>query len=572
MTEHHDILVSRSEIAELAGVRRPAVSNWERRHRDFPHPVRSGEVELFPLSGIVAWLRPRKIPANALREDETAGTSYADRFLKNFAESGRGRPEEGREKEQGHTRTPGAAAAGQAVQRLMDPSAVKQAFGTLPTAGYVDFLLDLLYLRQQNPEGWRRFRENMPDPVTPASLASRLQTSLLRAFNRSLLPTDALEHRSGVPYVDGLPALLDTVDALDPRAEGTGEAFSLLLDRYGEMEERRGVSLTPHSLARAVARVLVSPERPVHSVHDPFCRSGSLLVAVLQEQRAHGNRPSPAVSGESPDPRNAHITRMHVELHGAKAAISVGAGAPFIRPGATSDLVVVNPPFNTRTVHESAVREHAPFPYGAPPPHNDNYAWLQHALLCLREGGRAAVLMAGGAAFSSHGQEAAIRTRMVEDGAVECLVAFPAGLFPSTGVAVNLWILKPPTGNCEEVLFIDAGRFGSPVSRTLRVLDDREIESVRRAYAGWRSAGRRGAAHGGVEGLSRAVRLSEIREKEFNLSPAVHVHPGSDAPDTVGQTARLARLTAELDRLHSRSVEVDAGVDRILRRVSTWMR
>lgn len=50
-------LVSLADVAKLAGVTRPAASNWRRRHDDFPAPVReTGAVSLFALPEITAWL------------------------------------------------------------------------------------------------------------------------------------------------------------------------------------------------------------------------------------------------------------------------------------------------------------------------------------------------------------------------------------------------------------------------------------------------------------------------------------------------------------------------------------
>ena len=52
------VLVSASEIAEIAAVGPSAVSNWKRRHRDFPGEVEEG---LYDRSEVVAWLRaPRQ--------------------------------------------------------------------------------------------------------------------------------------------------------------------------------------------------------------------------------------------------------------------------------------------------------------------------------------------------------------------------------------------------------------------------------------------------------------------------------------------------------------------------------
>ena len=56
-------LVSLFEIAELAGVSPSAVSNWRKRHADFPEPVaelRSGPV--FRLPQVRSWLRKRRVP------------------------------------------------------------------------------------------------------------------------------------------------------------------------------------------------------------------------------------------------------------------------------------------------------------------------------------------------------------------------------------------------------------------------------------------------------------------------------------------------------------------------------
>ncbi|GGN18095.1 putative RNA methylase/putative DNA-binding transcriptional regulator AlpA [Actinoplanes campanulatus] len=54
-------LISAAEVARLAGVTRAAVSNWRRRHADFPEPVGGGRNALFALSEITGWLdRQRK--------------------------------------------------------------------------------------------------------------------------------------------------------------------------------------------------------------------------------------------------------------------------------------------------------------------------------------------------------------------------------------------------------------------------------------------------------------------------------------------------------------------------------
>ena len=48
-----DTLVSLADVAEMAGVSRPAVSNWRRRNPDFPSPVaETGATSLFRLGDL----------------------------------------------------------------------------------------------------------------------------------------------------------------------------------------------------------------------------------------------------------------------------------------------------------------------------------------------------------------------------------------------------------------------------------------------------------------------------------------------------------------------------------------
>ncbi|MFB7824638.1 N-6 DNA methylase [Streptomyces hydrogenans] len=59
--EGADVVVTAAEIARLAGVTRAAVSNWRRRHEDFPVAVAGGASSpLFSLSEVRGWLEDRQ--------------------------------------------------------------------------------------------------------------------------------------------------------------------------------------------------------------------------------------------------------------------------------------------------------------------------------------------------------------------------------------------------------------------------------------------------------------------------------------------------------------------------------
>src|SRR3954470_16757689 len=62
--------VTAAGIARLAGVGRAAVSNWRRRHADFPKPVGGTETSpSFALADVESWLREQgKLAEVPLRE------------------------------------------------------------------------------------------------------------------------------------------------------------------------------------------------------------------------------------------------------------------------------------------------------------------------------------------------------------------------------------------------------------------------------------------------------------------------------------------------------------------------
>lgn len=73
VTQNADTMrLTMTDIAAFAGVRRPVVSNWRRRHRDFPKPLPTGTADkpLFAASEVVDWLvATKRVDAMTARAD-----------------------------------------------------------------------------------------------------------------------------------------------------------------------------------------------------------------------------------------------------------------------------------------------------------------------------------------------------------------------------------------------------------------------------------------------------------------------------------------------------------------------
>ncbi|MET9955327.1 N-6 DNA methylase [Streptomyces sp. NPDC006339] len=548
MRKHDDALVTRSRIAELAGVHRPAVTNWAARYPDFPQAVDSrttatGKADLFRADEIAAWLRKRRIPAPALRDGELPGTTYGDRFLAALD----------------HTHRPSPMTV---VSRLLEER------GGLRRHDHLDLLIALVYLYGG---GAADFDPRERPWVTQNW--SRLRDLLV---HDGVWPPRQLDGRGDVTSTQRIEQVLRaTVPVLGEASwdrESAAEAFDHLVELRMEVEERAGGILTPPSLRRLMAGLLPG----AGPVLDPYCRTGELLEACVVADRGRdgeegggADTTGTEVLGVSEDEDTAALARMRLRVRGVDpelrewGALPLPSGSPGERRFAR---VATNPPFNrkagSRGWDPRALR------YGVPPANNGNFVWLQAILSTLAPEGRAAVLMPDIAAQSTSPAEREIRRHMIEDGAVEALIALPAQLFGrATGVRAMLWLLTAPTGRGDEVLFVDAESLGTMKSRVRRELSRDDVDTLIDTCDRWRAARAAGEPFPGRKGFSVSVPVAEIARHGHVLTPALYVP--WDVTPRHGPAGRetVDRLIAELDALDGAARLADERAARSLR---TW--
>lgn len=428
-------------------------------------------------------------------------------------------------------------------------------------------LLTLVYVRGCLPEEWQgilteagRYQFPHSGELLVRRLASAVRRGLGPAHEDLIL---ALSHNLGDSRVNETIRLLDDTGPVDGVEHV--QAFEALLIRYSELMGRRaGDFFTPRAAVDVLTKLVADGSHDVRTVHDPFVRAGELLSAACDAVANTQGGPLDA-SGAGVGEHPLALAGMNLALHGVPEAR--------LRPGGTVpsagdshghegfDRIVTNPPFNMRL--ERPV-QYGHWRYGPPPQHNANFDWLQYVVTQLRPDGRAAVLMPDIAAFSANPSERKIRAAMVEDGAVEALVALPDQLFTTTGISVTIWLLRRPTGVCDEVLFIDARHLGALVSRVQRELAPHETNHIVEDYRSWAAARAGGAAFSGTEGLSSAVSIEKIREQDYTLSPAFHVPSSVPSGTRSVEPADLAALVGRLKQLHARAREADGEVEELL--------
>ncbi|HEY8503169.1 MAG TPA: N-6 DNA methylase [Gemmataceae bacterium] len=509
------VTVTAAEIARLAGVGRAAVSNWRRRHGDFPKPVGGTDTSPeFDLAEVEAWLRAN----GKLRQV----------------------PEEER-----------------VWHQLTGLQGDRPLADTVGLAGAL-----LLYLRRHGGEpgaGGERWAGLFPERD---GAQARQVRAALAAFAGTAAPG------LGIPpdQLRGIRAELARALARLAAERGPSALYERFLERLAEASWRSAAT-TPWRLAALMAE-LAGP--PAGTVLDPACGTGTLLAAALD---AAGGKVRPV--GQEADRAVARLAALRLALR----APAGGPGAGEVRVGDSlrgdafagllADAVLCHPPFGERNWGYEELAYDPRWEYGAPPRSEPELAWVQHALAHLRPGGTAVLLLPPPVASRRSGRR--VRAELLRRGALRAVVALPPGAAPPPTLSLQLWILRRPEPEGpppSHLLLVDAA--AAPSWAAARGLALRAW----RAFA--RAPGAAGAVPGAVRAvpvidlLDEEVDLTparhlagapdasageaavQLRERLAGLLaglpellPEVRAAPGAAAPAlvTVGELARVGALT-----------------------------
>ena len=178
----------------------------------------------------------------------------------------------------------------------------------------------------------------------------------------------------------------------------------------------------------------------------------------------------------------------------------------------------------------------------------------------LKPGGRAGIVLANGSMSSSQNNEGQIRAAMVEADVVEVMIALPGQLFFNTQIPACLWFLvKDKRARRGEVLFIDARKLATMISRVQCELGDAVIARIAGTVAAWRGDAGAGE-YADVAGYCRSVKLAEIAEHGHVLTPGRYVGAEAVADDDAGFEAKMQALTEKLGEQMAKGAELDGVI------------
>lgn len=394
----------------------------------------------------------------------------------------------------------------------------------------------------------------------------RLKNILDKRYARAQLPDGKLGE---------LVDLISTIgfgDDTNKARDLLGQVYEYFLGQFASAEGKRGGQFyTPASIVKTLVAVL----NPHHGkVYDPCCGSGGMFVQSEKFIEAHGGKLGDvSIYGQEANPTTWRLAAMNLAIRGIDFNLGKEPADTFIRnqhSDLRADFVLANPPFNISDWWHGSLEGDPRWVYGTPPQGNANYAWLQHMLYHLKPNGRAGIVLANGSMSSSQNSEGDIRKAMVEADVVEVMVALPGQLFFNTQIPACLWFLAKDKRHAlstagidrsGQVLFIDARKLGTSVSRVQIELTDAHIERIASTVAAWRGEaldeGGQVGEYADIPGFCRSVTLDEIAEHGHVLTPGRYVGAEEVEDDDEAFAEKMQRLTQQLGEQMQKGAELD---------------
>ena len=283
---------------------------------------------------------------------------------------------------------------------------------------------------------------------------------------------------------DVLEEMMRTFDS-EALREASGDVFGRINEYFLAEFSKQGAHdngefFTPPSIVQTIVNV-IEPDHGI--VLDPAAGSGGMFVQTghFIENQGEDTMKRVTFYGHEKNETTAKLAQINLAVHGLEGSIRAGNEAityykdPHELAG-RCDFVMANPPFNVDEVYAEKVRGEKRLPFGLPgvnkskKVYNANYLWLQYFYSYLNENGRAGVVMSSQASSAGR-DEAKVRQKLVETGAVDVMIDIRGNFFYTRTVPCQLWFFdraqERDEARRDHVLMLDARNIYRKVSSAI---------------------------------------------------------------------------------------------------------
>ena len=323
--------------------------------------------------------------------------------------------------------------------------------------GYTEYVTQLTYLLflKMDAENEELFEETsaIPEGYRWSNLIELDGLDLIEQYEKTLKKLSEQDNLIGTiftkaqnkidkpVYLKKVISMIDEEQWLVMDGDVKGAIYEGILEKNGQDKKSgAGQYFTPRPLIQAMVDCIMP--KIGETVCDPACGTGGFLLAAYdcmkQQSQDKDKRDflnNRALHGVDNTPLVVTLASMNLYLHGIGTDRSPIACEDSLEkePDTLVDVILANPPFGTRPAGSVDINR----PDFYVETKNNQLNFLQHMMLMLKAGGRAAVVLPDNVLFEGGAGET-IRKKLLSDFNLHTILRLPTGIFYAQGVKANV--------------------------------------------------------------------------------------------------------------------------------------
>ena len=339
--------------------------------------------------------------------------------------------------------------------------------------GFTDYITQLTYLLflKMDDENVQTFGEDsaIPEGYRWADLIDLDGLDLVKQYEETLEELSGQDNLIGTIYTKAqnkidkpvylkkVITLINEESWLVMDGDVKGAIYESILEKNGQDKKSgAGQYFTPRSLIQAM--VDVACPKIGETVCDPACGTGGFLLAAYDYMKPQSSDKAKqdflrnnALHGYDNTALVVTLASMNLYLHGIGTDRS-----PIIcqdslekAPSTLVDVILANPPFGTRPAGSVEIDRQDFYVETK----NNQLNFLQHMMVMLKNGGRAAVVLPDNVLFEGGAGET-IRKELLKNFNLHTILRLPTGIFYAQGVKANVLFFTKGTPT-KDIWFFD---------------------------------------------------------------------------------------------------------------------
>ena len=354
----------------------------------------------------------------------------------------------------------------------------------------------------------------------------------------------------------------------DVEPDFLGRSYEYLLRKFAEGQgQSSGEFFTPREVGFIMAKIMQPSGGD--TAYDYACGSFGLLIKLQLVLRKTDplNKIPLQLNGQELNSRSFAIACMNKIIHDMKGKVQLGNSMenPKFRDNSGRlkkfDIILANPMWNQPI--DTSIYENDPFDrfessQGGITSGKADWAWLQHTMACLKENGRAAVVLDTGAVTRGSGsqhedKEKKIRKWFVDNDFIEGVILLPENLFyntPSAGIIMFLNKNKIKKRKNKIILLNASQEFykGKPKNH----ISEEGINKIANAFIEGKE----------IKKFLKIITKEETVQNDYNLSPSRYVSLLEEV------TYRpIPQILSDLKAIQKEEIQVNKELDHMFKKL-----